>query len=159
MFILNTALQLYTVHKLRNILSKINNKTENRKKIMNHACKMFKSETKAEAFVRYKKFIQNWSVKEPRVVKTMRNDIEYYFTYFNFAVDQRNSLKSNNPLERINRELRKVSRRYGYFQSQRSLDIFMYLTIKEAGHIINKDFEDMPEQKQNLPFLEFANKS
>ena len=32
-----------------------------------------------------------------------------------------------------------------YFQSQRSLDIFMYLTLKEDGLITNKDFEDMPE--------------
>ncbi|MCK4917052.1 MAG: IS256 family transposase, partial [Candidatus Omnitrophica bacterium] len=145
-----TALQLCTVHKLRNVLSKINNKTENRKKVMNHACKIFKSQTKAEAFVRYKKFIRNWSIKEPRVVKTMKNDIEYYFTYFNFAEEKRNLLKSTNPLERINRELRKVSRRYGYFQSQRSLDIFIYLTLKEDGLITNRDFEVMPEQKQNL---------
>ncbi|MFA7113910.1 MAG: transposase, partial [Candidatus Omnitrophota bacterium] len=77
----------------------------------------------------------------------------------NFPADKRNILKSTNPLERINRELRKVSRRYGYFQNQRSLDIFTYLTLKEEGLIINRTFEDMPMVKEENAYLEFANKS
>ena len=138
-----TALQLCTVHKLRNILSKIKNKTQNRKKLMQQACKIFKSKAKKEAIAKYNKFIRDWSVKEPLAVKTMKKDIEYYFTYFNFPEDKRNTLKSTNPLERINRELRKISRRLGYFQNQKSLDIFIYLTLKEDGLIK----EDMPITK------------
>jgi len=153
------ALQLCTVHKLRNVLSKIRNKTQNRKKVMRQACKIFKSKTKQEAVARYRDFLRNWSGKEPGVVKTMKKDIEYYFTYFNFPVDERKTLKSTNPLERINRELRKISRRLGYFQSQRSLDIFTFLTLKEEGLIIDRDFEAMPDTKQKNLSLEFANKS
>lgn len=153
------ALQLCTVHKLRNILSKIRNKTQNRKKVMRQACKIFKSGTKQEAIARYNKFLKDWRNKEPGVVRTMKKDIEYYFTYFNFPRDKRKSLKSTNPLERINRELRKVSRRYGYFQNQRSLDIFTYLTLKEEGLIIDNTFEDMPKAKQKNTLPEFANKS
>ena len=89
----------------------------------------------------------------------MKKDIEYYFTYFNFPVDKRNSLKSTNPLERINRELCRITRRAGYFQNQRSLDVFTYLTLKEEGPIIDRDFEVMPEAKQRNAFLEFANNS
>ena len=153
------ALQLCTVHKLRNVLSKIRNKTQNRKKVMRQACKIFKSKTKQEAVARYRDFLRNWSGKEPGVVKTMKKDIEYYFTYFNFPADERKTLKSTNPLERINRELRKISRRLGYFQSQRSLDIFTFLTLKEEGLIIDRDFEAMPDTKQKNLSLEFANKS
>ena len=153
------ALQLCTVHKLRNVLSKIRDKTQNRKKVMRQACKIFKSKTKQEAVARYRDFLRNWSGKEPGVVKTMKKDIEYYFTYFNFPVDERKTLKSTNPLERINRELRKISRRLGYFQSQRSLDIFTFLTLKEEGLIIDRDFEAMPDTKQKNLSLEFANKS
>ena len=153
-----TALQLCTVHKLRNILSKIKNKRKNRKKIMRQASKIFSSKTKQEAISRYNKFIRDWSSKEPGVVRTMKKDIEYYFTYFNFPQDKRNFLKSTNPLERINRELRRVTRRVGYFQNQRSLDIFIYLALKEEGLIIDRGFEDVPIQKQNIPPLEFAKK-
>jgi len=152
------ALQLCTVHKLRNILSKINNKTQNRKKVMRQACKIFKSKTKQEAIARYNKFIKSWAGKEPGAVRTMKKDIEYYFTYFNFPQNKRDSLKSTNPLERINRELRRITRRVGYFQSQRSLDIFTYLTLKEEGFIIDRAFEGMSMQKQKIASLEFANK-
>ena len=152
------ALQLCTVHKLRNILSKIRNKTQNRKKVMNQAGKIFKSKTKQEAISRYNKFLRDWYVKEPGAVRTMKKDIQYYFTYFNFPADKRKTLKSTNPLERINRELRKITRRLGYFQSQKSLDIFTYLTLKEQGLIIDRSFEVMPEAKQKNASLEFANK-
>jgi len=153
------ALQLCSVHKLRNILSKIRNKTQNRKEVMRQACKIFKSKTKQEAAVRYNKFLKEWAIKEPGAARTMKKDIEYYFTYFNFPADQRNRLKSTNPLERINRELRRISRRCGYFQSQRSLDIFTYLTLKEEGLIIDSAFEAMPEQNEKNVPLEFANNS
>ena len=126
---------------------------------MRQACKIFKSKTKQEAIARYGKFLKDWSNKEPGVVRTMKKDIEYYFTYFNFPTDKRKTLKSTNPLERINRELRKVSRRYGYFQNQRSLDIFTYLTLKEEGLIIDSAFEAMPIAKERNASLEFANKS
>ena len=89
----------------------------------------------------------------------MRKDIEYYSTYFNLPADQRNRLKSTNPLERINRELRRISRRCGYFQSQKSLDVFTYLTLKEQGLIIDRAFEAMPEQNANIASLEFAKNS
>lgn len=82
------ALQLCTVYKLRNILSKMKNKKENRKKVMYQAFKIFKSKTKKEAIVRYNKFLKEWSEKEPGVVRTMKKDIEYYFTYFNFSQDK-----------------------------------------------------------------------
>ncbi|MCK4912562.1 MAG: IS256 family transposase [Candidatus Omnitrophica bacterium] len=153
------VLQLCTVHKLRNILSKIRNKNQNRKKVMRQACKIFRSKTKQEAINRYNRFLKEWKDKEPGAVKTMKRNIEYYFTYFNFPADKRKTLKSTNPLERINRELRKISRRYGYFQNQRSLDIFTYLTLKEEGLIIDRTFEAMPGTKYKNASLEFANKS
>jgi putative transposase len=152
------ALQLCTVHKLRNVLSRIRNKRQNRKKLMRQASRIFKSKTKKEAIARYNQFLKDWSAKEPGVIRTMKKDIEYYFTYFNFPSDKRSSLKSTNPLERINRELRKISRRFGYFQSQRSLDTFTYLTLREEGLIIDRAFEGMPVQKQKIAPLEFANK-
>ena len=125
-----TALQLCTVHKPRNVLNKIRNKRQNRKKLMRQASRIFKSKTKKEAIARYNQFLKDWPTKEPGVIRTMKKDIEYYFTYFNFLADKRSSLKSTNPLERINRELRRVTRRVGYFQSQKSLDIFTPLEIR-----------------------------
>jgi transposase-like protein len=57
-------------------------------------------------------------------------------------------LKSTNPLERINREMRRITKRFGYFQSQRSLDIYLYLFLKEEGLIIDKQKEDVPDENK-----------
>ena len=126
---------------------------------MYQASKIFSSKTKQEAISRYNKFVRDWSAKEPGVIRTMKKDIEHYFTYFNFPQNKRDSLKSTNPLERINRKLRRITRRVGYFQNQRSLDIFIYLALKEEGLIIDRGFEDVPIQKQKNASLEFAKKS
>jgi len=153
------ALQLCTVHKLRNILSKIRNKKKNRKKLMRQASKIFKSKTKKEAITRYNKFLKEWKNKEPSAVKTMERNIDYYLTYFNFPADKRNSLKSTNPLERINREMRRITRRFGHFQSQKSLDIYLYLFLKEEGLIIDEQSEDKTPKSEKFASLEFANKT
>ncbi len=82
-----------------------------------------------------------------------------YFIYFNFPQDKRKTLKSTNPLERINRELRRVTRRAGCFQSQQSLDVCIYLTLEGEGLIIDRGFEAMSEQNEKTASLEFANNS
>ncbi|MCF7886970.1 MAG: IS256 family transposase, partial [Candidatus Omnitrophica bacterium] len=154
-----TQLQLCTVHKLRNILGKIKNKKKNRKKLMQQASNVFKSKSKNQAITRYNKFLKDWKDKEPAAVKTMKRDIQYYLTYFNFPQEKRNSLKSTNPLERINREMRKITRRFGYFQSQKSLDIYLYLFLKEEKLIIDEQKEDVPDENKKIASLEFANNS
>ncbi|MCF7887182.1 MAG: transposase, partial [Candidatus Omnitrophica bacterium] len=85
--------------------------------------------------------------------------IQYYLTYFNFPQEKRNSLKSTNPLERINREMRKITRRFGYFQSQKCLDIYLYLFLKEEKLIIDEQKEDVPDENKKIASLEFANNS
>ena len=67
--------------------------------------------------------------------------------------------RSTNPLGRINRELRRMARRVGYFQRRQSLDAFTYLALKEERLIIDRNFEVMPEQNGATASLEFANES
>jgi putative transposase len=140
-----TPLQLCTIHKLRNILSKIKHKRQNRKILIKEASSIFKSSNKEEAIKRFNLFIKRWQNKEPFAVKTLKKDIEYYFAYFDFPPYLRNSLKSVNLLERVNRELRRIIRRIGYFQNQKSLDVFIYLTLKEQNLLIENN-EDMPKE-------------
>ena len=148
-----TPVQLCTIHKLRNILSKIKHKKENRKKLIKEASLIFKSSSKEEAIKRYYSFIRRWQNIEPSSVKALQRDIEYYFTYFEFPSYLRNSLKSVNPLERINRELRRITERIGYFQNQKSLNVFIYLTLKEQNLLIEED-EDMPKEvKKELVYV------
>ena len=151
-----TPLQLCTTHKLRNILSRIKYKKQHKKQLMKEASRIFKSSHKGEAIRRYHTFIRRWQSKEPLAVKALKKDIEDYLTYFDFPSGIRNSLKSTNPLERINRELRRITTRAGYFQNRKSLEVFVYLALKEQDLLIEGG-EDMPEntlpQQRELSYV------
>ena len=122
---------------------------------MRQASKIFK--TKQEVTSRYNKFIRDWSAKEPGLIRTIKtSSITLHISIF--LKIKRDSLKSTNPLERINQKLCRITRRVGYFQNQRSLDIFIYLTLKEEGFIIDTGNGDMLVLKQNMVSLEFAKK-
>ncbi|MCD6227955.1 MAG: transposase [Candidatus Omnitrophica bacterium] len=67
-------------------------------------------------------------------------------------------LKSTNPLERINKQLRKITTQIRLFSESTQAGLFIYLVLKEEGVIIDRGFEDVPIQKQKNASLEFANK-
>jgi len=125
---------------------------------MRQASKIFKTKTKQEATSRYNKFIRDWSAKEPGLIRTIKKTLSITLHISIFLKIKETSLKSTNPLERINRKLHRITRRVGYFQDQRSLDIFIYLTLKEEGFIIDTGNGDMPVLQQNMVSLEFAKK-
>lgn len=141
-------IQLCTVHKLRNILRDIKEKKKHRKGLIKEASAIFKSEDKPKAIKRYKRFINKWKDKEDKAVKTLKRDIEYYFEYYNFPRDERKSIRTNNVIERINREVRRVTRRIGYFQSSESLDIYTYLVFKERSLLMEENIK-----KEDVPFI------
>ena len=127
-----TPLQLCVVHKLRNILSKIKKKTKHRKKLIKQASEIFKSKDREEAIIRINKFLKQWQDKEPLACKCLKKDLGDYLRYYEFPAKIRDKLKSTNALERILREIRRITRRVGYFQNQRSLELFIFGYLKEA---------------------------
>ena len=126
-----TPIQLCTTHKLRNILAKIRHKKKNRKELIKEASLVFKARNKSEAIFRAKRFVEKWRYKEPYAVKSFQKDLEDYLKYYDFPKEIRKTIKSTNPLERILRELRRTTRRIGYFQNQKSLELFIFAQIKE----------------------------
>jgi putative transposase len=140
-------IQTCTVHKLRNILRDIKKKKANRKKLIKEASNIFKSATKQEAIRRYKTCIKNWEKKEPKAIRTLKRDIDDYLVYYQFPRSEHKHLRTTNMIERLNREVRRVTRRIGYFQEKRNAHIYTYLVFKELGMLIKeKDIvsSDMP---------------
>jgi len=130
-----TPLQLCVVHKLRNILSKIRKKTKHRKKLIKQASEIFKAKDREEAIIRIDKFLKKWQNKESQACKCLKKDLQDYLKYYDFPAKIRDKLKSTNALERILREIRRIVRRVGYFQNQRSLELFIFSYLKEADLI------------------------
>ncbi|MFC1567048.1 transposase, partial [bacterium] len=140
-------IQNCTVHKLRNILRDIKKKKKHRKKLIKDASNIFKAENKQEAVKRYKKCIKKWEQKEPKAIKTLKRDIDDYLVYYQFPKKEHKQLRTTNVIERLNREIRRVTNRIGYFQGKISAHIYTYLVFKELGMLIEeKDINssDMP---------------
>jgi len=140
-------IQICTVHKLRNVLKDIKKKKINRKKLIKEASNIFKAKNKTEAIDRYKKCVKDWEKKEPKAIRTLKRDIDYYMVYYQFPKGEHIHLRTTNIIERLNREIRRVTKRVGYFQGKRNIYIYTYLVFKELGMLIeekNIKLSDMP---------------
>jgi len=131
-----TPLQLCVVHKLRNILNKITRKKKHKKKLIKRAQEIFKAEDREEAILRINKFLKIWKNKEPLACRCLQKDLQDYLRFYEFPSNIRNKLKSTNILERILREIRRITKRVGYFQNQKSIELFIFGYLKEASLIV-----------------------
>ena len=134
-----TPLQLCVVHKLRNILSKIKKKKKHKKELIKQASEIFKAKDREKAIIRIKKFLKEWEGKEPSVCKCLQKDLQDYLKFYEFPPELRDKLKSTNVLERILREIRRIAKRVGYFQNQRSLELFIFGYLKESTLIAREE--------------------
>ena len=131
-------IQNCTVHKLRNILRDIKKKKKHRKKLIKDASNIFQATNKQEAIKRYRSCIKKWETKEPKAIKTLKRNIDDYLVYYQFSKKEHKQLRTTNIIERLNREVRRVSNRIGYFQEKRSAHIYTYLVFKELGMLIKE---------------------
>ena len=95
--------------KLRNILSKIKKKTKHRKKLIKQASEIFKAKDREKAIIRINRFVKQWQDKEPLACKCLKKDLGDYLKYYEFPAKIRDKLKSTNALERILREIRRIT--------------------------------------------------
>jgi putative transposase len=128
-------LQLCVVHKLRNILNHIQQKNKHRRELMKDASYVFKAPGKKEAIKRIRRFSEKWKSREPKAVETLMRDIENYLVYYEFPQEIRAQIKSTNPIESLFRQLRVMTRRLGYFQSVKSLNVFVFGILWEKDLI------------------------
>jgi putative transposase len=128
-------LQLCVVHKLRNILSNIQKKNKHRRELMKDASGVFKASSKNEAIKGIKRFSKKWKSREPKAVETLMRDIENYLVYYEFPQEIRGHIKSTNPIESLFRQMRVMTRRLGYFQSTKSLNVFVFGMLWEKDLI------------------------
>ncbi len=119
-------LQLCVVHKLRNILSHITNRKKHRRELIRDASRIFNAPGKKEAIKRIRRFSNKWKGREPKAVDTLMRDIENYLVYYEFPGEIRDKIKSTNPIESLFRQMRVMTRRLGYFQSEKSLNVFIF---------------------------------
>jgi putative transposase len=75
------------------------------------------------------RFEQKWGAQLPPVVKAWRENWEYVIPFLAFPPDVRRVIYTTNPIEALNRQLRKAIKTKGHFPSEESAKKLIYLSI------------------------------
>ena len=108
--------------------------------------KIFNSENVAEAQSRLMEVVQKYKKSQPKLVDWMEANLEEGFTVFNFPKEHRKRLRTTNPLERLNREIKRRTRTVSIFPNEASL-------LRLASAILVE--QDETWSTQLLPYLTF----
>jgi putative transposase len=77
-------------------------------------------------------FDQKWGAKLPPVVKAWRENWEYVIPFMAFPPDVRRVIYTTNPIEALNRQLRKAIKTKGHFPNEEAAKKLIYLSIINA---------------------------
>ena len=93
----NTKTQICWVHKTANILDKMPSSLQGKAKKMIHD--IYLSPTKQDANVAFDIFIEEFELKYPRAVASLRNNRDELMSFFNFPAEQWQHIRSTNVIE------------------------------------------------------------
>ncbi len=85
------------VHKTANILDKLPKKLQAKAKTMLH--EMYLAETKADALVAHRSFIETYEAKYPKAVKCLNDSYEALFAFYDFPAKHWCHIRTTNPIE------------------------------------------------------------
>ena len=144
--------QLCHVHVLRNLASHIRHKNKHRSPMMEDASRIYKSQTKKEATMRFQVFCFKWQPAEPNAVRLFKQSFPDTLKFYDFPED-RDLVSSTNSLEREQEEVRRRLKTQGYYQSIRALDLWVFGIIQE----IHKQRQDKQPKKTKPSRILFTN--
>jgi putative transposase len=78
------------------------------------------------------RFDQKWGAQLPPVVKAWRENWEYVIPFMAFPPDVRRVVYTTNPIEALNRQLRKAIKTKGHFPNEEAARKLIYLSIINA---------------------------
>ena len=146
----NTDFQKCVIHKMRNVMLKIRPKEKEElgadiKEVFNN---FSENSTQEKAIIKLDNFLNKWKIKYPNINRFFTNDVkEFYFTYVRYPLAVRRSIYTTNPIENLNRQIRKATKnKYSFEKESRLLD-YVFIVVK--------DFEIQNWQK--YPVNLFAN--
>jgi putative transposase len=85
-----------------------------------------------QAFEALERFDQKWGAQLPPVIKAWRDNWEYVIPFMAFPSDVRRVVYTTNPIEALNRQLRKAIKTKGHFPTEEAARKLIYLAITNA---------------------------
>ena len=121
----NVALQRCWAHKIRNLLDRVKKADQPAVKRALHNIMNASNLRMARSHAR--RFAQRWSVAYPKVVNSLRTDLDDLLTCFRYpTLDKRKAVRTTNAIERRFREVRRRTRPMGVFQDRTSMERILF---------------------------------
>lgn len=106
------------VHTMRNILCRVGQKSK--KEVATALKTIFAQPNKVKAREEARRVIAEFESRFPEAIKTLEGALDEVLTFYSFPQEHWRKISSTNPLERLNREVRRRTRVVGVFPSKDS---------------------------------------
>ncbi len=127
----NAEIQKCVVHQIRNSLKYVSYKE--RKELCTDLKNIYKAATEAEGFTALEKFDEKWRPKYPYIGKSWRSNWPELSVYFKYPPELRRLIYTTNPIESVNRGIRRRIKTRSVFPSLESLGKVVYLALSEMS--------------------------
>jgi len=121
-----SEIQKCIVHQIRNSLKHVSWK--DRKALTTDLKKIYKAKTEQEGFSALEDFENNWK-KYPYVSSSWRRNWGELSTYFKFPKEIRSLIYTTNPIENVNRGIKKLCKNKAVFPNEQAVFKVVYLAI------------------------------
>jgi len=126
-----TEVQLCIVHQIRNSLKYVVSKEQ--KEFMKDLKEVYKATNKEYAEQKLLELSEKWGKKYPLVIKSWMTNWERLSQYFKYPPEIRKMIYTTNPIESLNRQIRKITKTKGMFSSPNALEKLLYLAIQNIS--------------------------
>jgi transposase-like protein len=130
--------QLCWAHRMCNIFKKV--KPEDRKECIAGARLIYQAKNRTAALVAFREWKSRWRAEYPALVADMDKDLGKLLAFFSRPESHWKYLRTSNPIERLNRDIRARSHGWAGFQNKDSCDRLLFGVFYQA----NNRWKDTP---------------
>ena len=127
----NAEIQKCIVHQIRNSLKYVSYK--DRKELSTDLKSIYKSATEAEGLEALEKFDEKWQSKYPHIAKSWRSNWSELSVFYKYSPEIRRMIYTTNPIESVNRGIRKRIKTRSVFPSPEALGKVVFLALNEIS--------------------------
>ena len=123
--------QKCVVHQIRNSLRYVSWKE--RKPMAKDLRSIYEAATEKEGAAALEEFSEKWDKRYPHISASWRNNWDEIITFFKYPPEIRTLVYTTNPIESLNRKIKKVAKNKSAFPNDQALIKQVYLAVEEAA--------------------------
>lgn len=124
-----TEIQLCVVHQVRNSMKYVASKHQ--KDFLQNLKMVYQAPDENTAYANLEKLDCEWGIKYPLAVKPWKEKWDKISTYFKYPTEVRKVIYTTNPLEGLNRQIRKVTKAKALFPTDQSIKKIVFLACRD----------------------------